>query len=141
MLARSGKQKQLSPHESKLRNILTNTNPDYDNRADMDSFVMVLRGFSKPLRDSILKMGDAKFFIKRYCNEHFINDCISPAIDSIVQANGGEYIDINAEMVGMPATVEFYMDYCHTTPYGNRFIAEQLAGKMDVFLQKKIDKR
>jgi hypothetical protein len=93
-------------------------------------FLGKIQGCSQDLVDAFSRSGQAKYFVKEYYHSFFINDYISPAIDSTVQSYGGAYIDLGRAMTGLPGSVEFYMDYTHTTPAGNQFIAEQMADKV-----------
>jgi hypothetical protein len=57
---------------------------------------------------------------------YFYDDFLSPAIRKIAGQFGAEYIDMNAEIIGLGPDVEFYTDYCHLTPTGNKHMAEVL---------------
>ena len=139
MLLRSGQQKKLSMLEQKLKQAVASSNGfDFKKgRQSMDNWSLTTSSFSEAVIDSLKKMGDSRYFISSYYHDHFINTYLSPMIDSIVRSAGGDYIDINATMTLMPATSEFYVDYCHTTPFGNKYISGLIAEKVEGFLVKR----
>jgi hypothetical protein len=129
-------QKKLSEKELVMRNFLAEDRPDKPYR--FDSLIMEIKEEFEPgLRAVFNKMGAQKYFLTKYHNTYFINSHISPTIDSIVRLNEGSYVDIGKEMQQLPASTEFYLDYTHTTPAGNLFIAKCLAAQVDTFLRKK----
>ncbi len=46
------------------------------------------------------------------------------------------YIDLGREIQNMDANKEFYVDYCHLTPYGNHYVAEIFARYVSAYLNK-----
>jgi lysophospholipase L1-like esterase len=103
----------------------------------MDALLLAARGYPPPVVTAIEKMGNARYFIVDYHMKYFINDFVSPAIAAVVRQHGGQYIDMNAAISGLPAHTEFYVDYCHLTPAGNKLVAEQLAQSLQAFLADK----
>jgi lysophospholipase L1-like esterase len=57
---------------------------------------------------------------------YFYDDFLSEALRKTAKEFGVEYIDLNAEIAPLGPDVEFYTDYCHLTPEGNRRVAEIL---------------
>jgi lysophospholipase L1-like esterase len=57
---------------------------------------------------------------------YFYDDYLSDALRKTAKESGIEYIDMNAEIANLGPDVEFYTDYCHLTPEGNRRVAEIL---------------
>jgi lysophospholipase L1-like esterase len=57
---------------------------------------------------------------------YFYDDFLSDAFRKTAKEFGVEYIDLNAEIATVGSDVEFYTDYCHLTPDGNRRVAEIL---------------
>jgi lysophospholipase L1-like esterase len=58
--------------------------------------------------------------------EYFFDDFLSAAFHKAAEEYGVEYLDLNAEIASLGPDVEFYVDYCHLTPEGNRRVAEIL---------------
>jgi lysophospholipase L1-like esterase len=58
--------------------------------------------------------------------EYFFDDFLSAAFRKAAEEYGVEYLDLNAEIASLGPDVEFYVDYCHLTPEGNRRVAEIL---------------
>ena len=54
---------------------------------------------------------------------YFYDDFLSEALRKTSKEFGVEYLDLNAEIAGLGPDVEFYTDYCHLTPEGNRRVA------------------
>jgi lysophospholipase L1-like esterase len=57
---------------------------------------------------------------------YFYDDYLSDALRRTAKDFGVEYIDLNAKIATLGSEVEFYTDYCHLTPEGNRRVAEIL---------------
>ncbi|HEV8072325.1 MAG TPA: hypothetical protein VGP76_31700 [Planctomycetaceae bacterium] len=57
---------------------------------------------------------------------YFYDDFLSDALRKASKEFGVEYLDLNAEIAPLGSDVEFYTDYCHLTPEGNRRVAEIL---------------
>jgi lysophospholipase L1-like esterase len=57
---------------------------------------------------------------------YFYDDYLSDALRKTAKEFGVEYLDLNAEIATLSSDVEFYTDYCHLTPEGNRRVAEVL---------------
>ncbi|HEV3299480.1 MAG TPA: hypothetical protein VG055_07555 [Planctomycetaceae bacterium] len=57
---------------------------------------------------------------------YFYDDYLSDALRKTAKEFGVEYLDLNAEIATLGSDVEFYTDYCHLTPEGNRRVAEIL---------------
>lgn len=107
-----------------MRNFLCYDKP---NLIMYDSLSMVITNASLPLQHAINSLGDKRAYLRAYHYRYFINNYISPAIDSIVNSYDGTYIDLGREMTSLSETFEFYMDYTHTTPAANLFIANRIA--------------
>ncbi len=67
---------------------------------------------------------------------YFFDDYFTSHADSIVKHYGGAYIDMNKEITGLKSTDEFYVDYCHLTPFGTKFVAEKFAKLVETHLQQ-----
>ena len=61
---------------------------------------------------------------------HFFDDYFSRRLEEQVTAGGATYIDMNQELVKLDASFEFYTDYCHLRPEGNRFVAERIGTRI-----------
>jgi lysophospholipase L1-like esterase len=57
---------------------------------------------------------------------YFFDDYFSDELRKLAKEFGVEFIDLNAEITSIGPDVEFYTDYCHLTPAGNRGVAEIL---------------
>jgi lysophospholipase L1-like esterase len=57
---------------------------------------------------------------------YFYDDFLSDALRKTAKEFGVPYVDLNAEIASIGSDVEFYTDYCHLTPEGNRRVAEIL---------------
>lgn len=133
ILVREGSQKPLSDKEKELKSFL-----DQDGPLDpfaYDSVTMKIENLPEEIQSAMKKSGDARCHIKNYYHKVFINDYISPAIDSMVTVQGGDYIDLGKKMIGLPSWFEFFMDYCHTTPKANAFIADEITQKVVNYLE------
>ena len=62
--------------------------------------------------------------------EHFVDDYFSSKTDSVVTSYGADFIDFNKQIIQLGNDKEFYVDYCHLTPFGNDFIATTLEQKV-----------
>jgi hypothetical protein len=125
ILHRNGCQKKLSAKEIALKAAYPYDMPD---ALRFDSTGMKLvNNYLPEVQKALNRLGPHAAYLKSYHFDHFINKYISPKIDSIVTAYGRHYIDLGKNMMALPDTFEFYMDYTHTTPAGNQFIAEQIA--------------
>lgn len=67
----------------------------------------------------------------------FFDGPFSAKADSLVTSYGASYIDMNKEMQQLTAKDEFFVDYCHLTPFGNKFAAHQIAMRVDEYLHGK----
>ena len=137
-LIRKGAQKKLSFKEEKMLEYL-NTTDDYGDKplpllAYDSVFMKYVQGYSPDLIHAANNTGASKYYIRSYYHKYFINNYISPAIDSIAKLYGGDYVDIGQQMMGISDSVEFYVDYTHTTPYGNEFIAKIMAERVEKYL-------
>lgn len=94
--------------------------------------------FGKLFNDQQLadQMGVDKYWVNVLIQEYMFND-FSNVFDSIVTVNGGTYLDINKAMTGLGGDKEFYVDYCHLTPFGNQFVAELLLKKVALYIAQK----
>ena len=104
MLSRRSPQKQLSPVERRLR--------------------ATIEGRGVVQKDPA---GDGGVF-------QFWDEYLAHRVDSVVVHNGGTFMDMNKDIAGLEANKEFYMDYCHMTPLGNKFVAKMLAEKVQNYL-------
>lgn len=134
-LTRKGKQKDLHPTEQKLLAQLHEDAPY--NRLLFDSLLIDLLRWPENVKPVLAAMGDAKCFMPQYYYKHFINDYISPNIDSIVTKAGGRYVDMNTRLDTMGAQTFFYVDHCHLTVKGNEYVANILAEEVEGFLKGK----
>lgn len=62
---------------------------------------------------------------------------IAPILDSIVGKHHGVFIDIGQHIQHLTRNQEFYVDYCHLTPFGNAYIAEIIAPEIEKILSLK----
>ncbi len=68
---------------------------------------------------------------------YYYDRYFSARADSIVTGNGMCFIDMNKEIVSLPDTTEFYVDYCHLTPFGNEFTAQKLLAPVAKYILQK----
>lgn len=135
LLKRKNDQKQLSPTEERFRNFLDKKITVADT-INMSHYLNESTKLDPEYKKMASEVGIDKYWLFRLSNAYFFND-YSLLLDSVVTANGGAYIDINKSMRGLGADKEFYVDYCHLTPFGNEFVAEQLARKVDGFMKSR----
>jgi hypothetical protein len=137
MLKRKGDQKDLSPTEERFRKYLEKKVTVADT---VNAYPLMNQAIKKhPEYQSLAnELGVDKYWSAIIASAYFFND-YSTVLDSLVTANGGAYIDINKAMKGMASDKEFYVDYCHLTPYGSSFVAEQLAGKVSTFMKNRFN--
>lgn len=57
---------------------------------------------------------------------YFFDDYLSPVLARETRAAGFHYLDMNRAIASVPASTEFFTDYCHMTVEGNRLIAEAI---------------
>jgi len=119
-------------------------------RADQVNFLFVLQpmlhrqGWNKPLseRETLFAHGVAppvytsgsssvttepqEFVDAMLLLKFFFDDYLSPRLAREVSEAGYYYLDMNQATEQVPASVEFYTDYCHMTPEGNRLIAQAI---------------
>ena len=136
MLKRVGDQKELSANETRFRSFLEKKVTIADT-INVQSTISQMLKSNPEYRPVLNELGVDKYWIGGLIDAYFFND-FSPLLDSVVTTNGGAYIDMNKTVKGMGADKEFYVDYCHLTPFGNQFVAEQMAQKVDVFMKKHI---
>ena len=98
LLNRTKTNKQLSPIERQLAEVMVPTGSDTS--ASVDQCALLL--------------------------SYFYDDFLSDALRKTSKEFGVEYLDLNAEIAPLGSDVEFYTDYCHLTPEGNRRVAEIL---------------
>jgi hypothetical protein len=60
----------------------------------------------------------------------FFDDYLSPNLASEVSDAGYHYLDMNQAIEEVPASTEFYTDYCHMTVEGNRLVAEAIGNSI-----------
>lgn len=139
ILARMGAQKKLSKKELAIYNYIAQSENNGDRplpKLAYDSvFMKYVQDYSPELIAAVNKTGNCKYYLKQYYHQYFINQYISPAIDSIVNSYGASYIDIGQRMVSLSDSIDFYVDYTHTTPYGNEFIANLMANEVERHLE------
>ena len=145
LLVRREAQKPLSPLELNLRSVFEKKNSFHVNTiADSVAIQPYIDSYSQQLPSDLLaaldRIGCNKFKLPDYIARTF-EDYLSPAVDSIVSSHDGRFIDMGKQMKNISADHEFYVDYCHMTPYGNQFVAAQMASAMDDFLKQKELKR
>ena len=137
MLQRETMQKELSVTEKKLLATLKTSYHCLHEKMALDTMILSAMNMPKDAQQAFNAMGEAKYYTKEYHYKHFINEYISPTVDSIVRNSGGEYIDMNKAMMTLPSTKEVYVDYCHLTPFGSQFVAEQMAEKVQTYIYTK----
>jgi hypothetical protein len=138
MLARETNQKKLSVKEVTMLNQLNKL--DMENialKVDVSLILGKNNSDAQQLIECFNQSGESRYYVRKYNNTFFINDYISPAIDSIIKLYDASYIDLGSKMTNIPDNVEFYLDYTHTTPFGNQFIAEEMAKEVYIYLEKK----
>ena len=129
MLRRLATQKNLSLLEKKLlddsqKNSLIDVNdPEIHKKIEE-------RGVSSYLHPLGTKMDALSnimfaYYFDRYFSAH---------VDSIVRSYGNDYIDLNKEIVTLSDTTEFFVDYCHLTPFGNEFVAQKISDQVVMFI-------
>lgn len=62
--------------------------------------------------------------------KYFFDDYLSFHIEQLAQKNNFHFIDFNKEIQNVSDSIDFYTDYCHLTPQGNRIVAEIIAKKI-----------
>jgi hypothetical protein len=129
VLNRREMNKQLSPLELKLRRVIEN-----------QEFKEAVGSFNDIIGDSerlyFQGMGNEKYNLTRYIDAFYFDKFFSGKLDSLVSVDGEIYVDMGRAMKEIGSDKEFFVDYCHMTPYGNRFIAKVFAGYVSVFLRK-----
>ena len=58
--------------------------------------------------------------------KYFFDDYLSPLLAREVEEAGYHYLDMNQAIEQVPASIEFYTDYCHLTVDGNRLIGSAI---------------
>jgi lysophospholipase L1-like esterase len=84
------------------------------------------RGVAPPLysvRDSSELTEPEEFIDAILLLKFFFDDYLSPLLAREVAEAGYHYLDMNQALQKVPASTEFYTDYCHMTVEGNRLIA------------------
>gem|GEM_PF-4606153 len=134
MLARYYAQKPLTNLEQQLLAACRN----YQNKhISIDSLLRACNQKPNDALNAYYQLGDALPLLDNYYMQYYINQIQSPTLSKVVQQSGGHYIDMNVETQSIPAEQEFYTDYCHLTPYGNHFVAEQFAERVEKYLTTK----
>ena len=77
-------------------------------------------------------MEDDNLLVARY----FFDDYLSHRLSTLFADEAGLFIDANREIAQLDASTEFFTDYCHLTPAGNRFIARCIGRRIVTELQK-----
>jgi hypothetical protein len=134
MLERYYQQKPLSKLEQQLLTACLNFS---DTHITLDSLLISINNKPADALNAYYQLGNGLPFLRQYYMQYYINQTQSPTLNEVVQQFGGDYIDMNAEMKNIPADKEFYVDYCHMTPYGNQFVAEQFAERVEKYLTTK----
>ena len=67
--------------------------------------------------------------------KYFIDDYLTDYIEYQSKQNDYLFIDFNKEIQQIDSGTEFYIDYCHLTPSGNRIVADILAQKISGMLK------
>lgn len=123
LLLRKGKQKELSKLEKNFVQQL-------DKTMYLDSAALRLAkqnyGVLHEKITEVYKIGYGWFF----------DEYLSHAEDSIVTLYGSIFIDMNEKITGLKSSDEFFVDYCHLTPFGNDFLAKQLVPAIDMFMKR-----
>ena len=99
LLHRTKVNKQLSETEKKLLTVMIPAGADATTRIDENALLLA----------------------------YFFDEVMSPAIRDTAARFNVDFIDMNEAIAGVGPDVEFYTDYCHLTPEGNRRVAEVLA--------------
>jgi len=71
--------------------------------------------------------------------KYFFDDYLSAQMERLAQKNNFMFIDFNKEIQNIPPNIEFYTDYCHLTPEGNKIVASILADRIKSILNLKIN--
>ena len=98
LLNRKKQNKHLSEIERKLAEVMIPAGPDTSGSVDQCALLL----------------------------SYFYDDFLSEALRKAAKEFGVPYLDLNAEIAPLGSDVEFYTDYCHLTPEGNRRVAEIL---------------
>ncbi|HET6327792.1 MAG TPA: hypothetical protein VFG04_24120 [Planctomycetaceae bacterium] len=98
LLNRKRQNKHLSEIERKLAEVMVPAGPDTSGSVDQCALLL----------------------------SYFYDDFLSDALRKTAKEFGVPYLDLNAEIAPLGSNVEFYTDYCHLTPEGNRRVAEIL---------------
>jgi hypothetical protein len=106
MLHREGRNKALSPREAQMARRVAP--PLY---AELPSSPAT----------TAEEFADAMLVLK-----YFFDDYLSGALEAELAKMRFHYLDMNRAIESLPASLEFYTDYCHMTPEGNRAIAEKI---------------
>jgi lysophospholipase L1-like esterase len=98
LLNRKQQNKHLSEIERKLAEVMVPAGPDTSGAVDQCALLL----------------------------SYFYDEFLSEALRKAAKEFGIPYLDLNAEIAPIGSDVEFYTDYCHLTPAGNRRVAEIL---------------
>jgi lysophospholipase L1-like esterase len=98
LLNRKRQNKHLSEIERKLAEVMVPAGPDTSGAVDQCALLL----------------------------SYFYDEFLSEALRKTAKAFGIPYLDLNTEIAPIGSDVEFYTDYCHLTPEGNRRVAEIL---------------
>lgn len=137
MLERYYQQKPLSKLEQQLLTACLNYS---DTHISLDSLLNSINNKPTDALNAYYQLGNGLPYLRRYYMQFYINQTQSPTLNKVVQQYGGDYIDMNAEMENIPADKEFYVDYCHLTPFGVQFVSEKFAERVEKFLAAKRSK-
>lgn len=110
LLHREGTNKELSPTEQKLDQLLS-------------------PGVSAEDPASVLL---------RLANRHFPDDYLCAELETTLTTANSSFIDTNLGLTTIDASTEVFTDYCHLTPEGNRIVAGLLADACDAIADQPV---
>ena len=129
MLERREMNKKLSPLELKFRNII-------ERREFQDAYNSFNDIITNEDNKYVSGAGNEKYNIVNFMDAFFFDKYFSEKLGDEVNRAGFPYIDVGKEIENMDADKEFFVDYCHTTPYGNQVIAKLFAHSVSEHLHK-----
>jgi hypothetical protein len=136
LLSRRVNQKELSNLETQMRQHIDKT-PVLKKEDLKTALDLQLKNYTDENKQFVRNLfKDEILNISLLRDAYFYNDYLSPKIDSIFTENNHTYIDFGKELKGMGSDKEFYTDYCHLTAYGNWFMAQVIAQKIEPVIIK-----
>lgn len=121
ILYRNKFNKKLSPTENKMRQTIRPNN---------------LRLSFPDLKTSLIdSLENSSNLVLKY----FFDNYLSDKILQISKSDKFLFLDLNKEIRYLTSDIEFYVDYCHLTPFGNIIIADILKNKISEIIVKRIN--